>query len=372
MKAGFGTRLRAALLFSLGLLALPDVSSAYPVRGGQSWALMPNRTLNACVTGTNCFPAQTEILVSGAQVVKFTGQYSGPTVKLNGANGYIFVATRSAGTVTYTTTVTDTTSGTVLATGSTVTSTIMGTVTCAQRGQNPASSAQPLLLSPATGQQLISGHSVEVAIAVSSTSPVNIGICVGESSNSSTDSIISLGGFVLPSFDAPTPACGSTLLPNLNGEYRADVAASMSDPGNSLSMSVSGVPSGAMVTPSLPQRGNPVRASFSWTPTSVQRGVFNVVFAADDEGGNVAQCGFRIDLGKSTPFVIDTETIRISPAEFPQKVSVKTVCRESVGRACLVRDIVEICVGAQCFAPPVKDPLPCRTCELEWRMQRRR
>ena len=372
MTSLIGTRLGAALILLAGLSIFPTVSSAYPVRGGASWALMPNGTLNPCVTGNNCFPAQSEIPVTAPQVVRFTGQYLGQTIKLDGANGYIFVATRSAGTVTYTTTVKDTTSGSVLATGVTSTSILIAGNTCAQRGQDPARSAQPLLLSAVPGQQLISGHRVEVAIAVSSTTPMRIGICVGESPNSSTDSIVSLGGFVLPSFDTPTPACGSTLLPNLNGEYRADVVASMTNPGSYLSMSVGGLPPGAIVTPSLPQRGNPVSASFAWTPSSVQRGVFNVVFAADDEGGNVAQCGFRIVLGKTAPFQLDRETLRISPPDFPQKVTAKTVCREMVGKACLVRDIVEICVGAKCFAPPAKEPPPCRNCELEWRMLLRR
>ena len=351
----------AAMLF----LALPVASNAYPVRGNASWALTTTGDMVSCANGAACYPAQAEIAVATPRTIRFTAQYQCPTLSLDGANAYVFVANRGSGTVTYTTRVTNLSTGALLATGVTTTSYALGSSTCAQRGLSASTNAQPLLLVPVAGTLLSPGNNVEMTIAITSVQPVNLGICVGMTGSSFTTSTLGLGGFIAPEFDAPTPACGSTAVPDASGTYTFQVVGSHPPASSAVSLSATNVPTGATLTPPLPARGNPVSTRFSWRPPRTQIGRFDVTFTVSDEGSTSRDCKIHFDFGPRIPPKGVKESVLVSPPEFPQKVTFETVCRESVADVCLIRDLVEICVGGKCFGVPQQEPPPCKICEIE-------
>ncbi|MES2352787.1 MAG: hypothetical protein V4568_00055 [Pseudomonadota bacterium] len=346
-------------------LSLPVVSNAYPVRAGSSWALTTTGNLVSCANGAACYPAQGEIAVTTPRTIRFTTQYQGPTVSFESANAYVFVANHGAGTATFTTRVTNVTTGAVLATGMTTTSYLQGSSTCAQRGLSPSTNAQPLLLSPVAGVLLATGSTVEMTISITSTQPVNLGVCVGMTDQSFTTSTLNLGGFIVPNFDAPTPVCGSTATPDASGKFSFEVVGSHAPTSSWVSLDATGVPTGATLTPPLPVRGNPVSTRFSWAPPRTQVGRFDVTFTVSDEGATTKDCKIHFDLGPRVLPKELKESILVSPPDFPQKVTFETVCREYVADVCLSRDLVEICVGGKCFGVPQQKHPPCKLCELE-------
>ncbi|MDZ4712324.1 MAG: T9SS type A sorting domain-containing protein [bacterium] len=99
----------------------------------------------------------------------------------------------------------------------------------------------------------------------------------------------------LPTFDAPTPTCGSVTQPLVGNLITFTVKASDIEP-NSVSLNSSGLPAGATMNPALPTSGNPVMSTFSWTPTIGQLGANIVSFTATDSCGGQTICSFTYDV----------------------------------------------------------------------------
>lgn len=128
---------------------------------------------------------------------------------------------------------------------------------------------------------------------------------------------------VPPVFDSPpTPACGSTLTVNAGNMLNFTVLASDSDPGQTVTLNVAGLPVGATMTPSLPTSGNPVNSTFSWTPAGAQVGMHVVTFTATDDTGQQALCSVTIEvLAAPRKQVIN---IDIKPGSFPNSINLKS------------------------------------------------
>lgn len=56
--------------------------------------------------------------------------------------------------------------------------------------------------------------------------------------------------------------------------------------------------------------------------------------------------------------------VPMSPPDFPYKVTFEEQCVESIGRLCLRKEIVRVCVGGNCFRPPTPPPPICVRCAL--------
>lgn len=99
-----------------------------------------------------------------------------------------------------------------------------------------------------------------------------------------------------PSFNSPTPACGSTISVNANSLVTFSVNASDPNAGDLVSLNAAGIPAGASMLPALPTSANPVSSTFSWTPPSNQVGQHIVNFSAADPCGVQALCSVTIDV----------------------------------------------------------------------------
>ena len=100
---------------------------------------------------------------------------------------------------------------------------------------------------------------------------------------------------VPPVFDhPPTPACGAILPVDAGDTLGFTVQASDADFGQTVTINVAGLPSGATMTPTLPASGNPVSSAFSWTPTTGQAGTHVVTFDATDTAGLQTLCSVTI------------------------------------------------------------------------------
>lgn len=68
------------------------------------------------------------------------------------------------------------------------------------------------------------------------------------------------------------------------------VCASDSDSTAPVTLTVSGLPAGAVLSPVLPTSGNPVCTTLTWTPTIAQTGTNTVTFTATDANQRTATC----------------------------------------------------------------------------------
>ncbi len=103
-----------------------------------------------------------------------------------------------------------------------------------------------------------------------------------------------------PAFTSPA-ACGGTLTVAGGGTLTFNVAATDPDPGDLVSISVSGAPAGLTFQPVLPALGNPAATTASWTPTAAQGGPHALVFTATDLGGHSTTCSLSILVSGTAP-----------------------------------------------------------------------
>lgn len=105
-----------------------------------------------------------------------------------------------------------------------------------------------------------------------------------------------------PVFDSPpTPICGTTLTVNTGDTLAFTVQASDPDAGDLVTLTASGLPSGAAMSPPLPASGNPVASDFSWTPTAAQLGDYVVTFQAEDQAAQQALCSLTLRVEDQPP-----------------------------------------------------------------------
>ncbi|MEO7513783.1 MAG: T9SS type A sorting domain-containing protein, partial [Gemmatimonadaceae bacterium] len=103
-----------------------------------------------------------------------------------------------------------------------------------------------------------------------------------------------------PLFGGATPACGSVLNVSVGGHLSFTLSATDSDSGDVVTLSASGLPSGATVTPSLPASGNPVSGTFDWSTAAIDAGDHVVLFVATDQCGARRECGITLRVGESS------------------------------------------------------------------------
>lgn len=100
-----------------------------------------------------------------------------------------------------------------------------------------------------------------------------------------------------PVFDhPPTPKCGSTIEANSGDTVEFTVQASDPNAEQDVTLSASGVPAGATLTPALPAAGNPVGTAFSWSPGPADEGSHVVTFTASDPTGAQVTCAITINV----------------------------------------------------------------------------
>ncbi|RIJ42710.1 Ig-like domain-containing protein [Pontibacter oryzae] len=89
-----------------------------------------------------------------------------------------------------------------------------------------------------------------------------------------------------PAFDyAVTPSAGTIYKVAPGQQVQFNIKATDSDAGDVVTLQATGVPAGATINPAFPTLGNPVQASFSWTPTANNKGTNVINFVAQDSKG---------------------------------------------------------------------------------------
>jgi hypothetical protein len=92
----------------------------------------------------------------------------------------------------------------------------------------------------------------------------------------------------------PVLQCPGVQMASVGVPMSFQICASDVDPNDPVTLSVSGLPAGAAMTPPLPASGNPVCSTFTWTPAGDQVGTFNVVFTAVDGHGRSQSCTVQV------------------------------------------------------------------------------
>jgi len=80
--------------------------------------------------------------------------------------------------------------------------------------------------------------------------------------------------------------------------FLASGMAANGQPGENVTLTVSGLPSGATMNPPLPLLGQPAASQFSWTPTNGQVGTFVITFTSTDQLGNFTTCSTTITIAE--------------------------------------------------------------------------
>jgi len=99
-----------------------------------------------------------------------------------------------------------------------------------------------------------------------------------------------------PLYLAPTPHSGSTIEGSVGIPITFPIRVADIDPNQRVTLSVTGLPAGATITPVLPGPGNPVAGVFNWTPNNTQNGCFEITCTARDDADPPAQaeCRWRV------------------------------------------------------------------------------
>lgn len=104
-----------------------------------------------------------------------------------------------------------------------------------------------------------------------------------------------------PAFISPTPECGSTINVDAGSPASFTISAEDGDAGAVVTLSVSGMPSGSSMDPSLPTQGNPVSSMFTWTPTASDLGSHQVTYTATDNLGAAVSCTLTVQVADVPP-----------------------------------------------------------------------
>ncbi len=127
------------------------------------------------------------------------------------------------------------------------------------------------------------------------------------------------------SFDhPPTPACGTTFTVNAGSNVTFTVQAS-NPRASSVTLSATGVPAGATLTPALPTSGNPVSTDFLWTPGAGDIGSSSTVtFTAVDSFQQESVCAFTINVTEMQELFVSLASFGVQPSDRQVGVSWET------------------------------------------------
>lgn len=92
----------------------------------------------------------------------------------------------------------------------------------------------------------------------------------------------------------PTFNCPGLQMASVGVPMSFQICASDTNPNDTVTITATGVPAGATLTPPLPVSGNPACTTFNWTPASNQVGNTVVVFTATDSHNRTATCTVTI------------------------------------------------------------------------------
>lgn len=139
-------------------------------------------------------------------------------------------------------------------------------------------------------------YRINIASGAVEVGPINTG--------TGTDTVYGLivrgeitGGNNPPEFIPPS-VCGTTLGASVGAPFTVTFAARDINPGDIVTLTASGVPSGATFSPSLPTMGNPVSSTLGWTPSSSDTGTHTVIVTATDISGNQTTCNVTINVAE--------------------------------------------------------------------------
>ena len=101
-----------------------------------------------------------------------------------------------------------------------------------------------------------------------------------------------------PPFFSNSSPCGEVLQVVADVEFNFDVCALDADPGDIVTLDVSGLPGGSSMDPTLPATGNPICSTFSWTPDQSDIGQYVITFRATDTQGFSSTCQVRLEVSE--------------------------------------------------------------------------
>lgn len=96
-----------------------------------------------------------------------------------------------------------------------------------------------------------------------------------------------------PEFLSPTPCTG--FVPGYAGQPMTFTVTAFDADGDPVTLTVTGLPARAQMTPSLPLSGNPVTSSFYWIPSEHDISFFYISYTATDSSGNQTVCNVFVD-----------------------------------------------------------------------------
>lgn len=134
----------------------------------------------------------------------------------------------------------------------------------------------------------------------------------GDSDHASAVRVDNVGLQVPPTFDPPTP-CAQTLVTSVGQEIAFEIRASDLDPLDSVTITLQGVPAGALVAFSTQNPANPVNGTFNWTPGLTDAGLHTLDLVAIDSRGASVSCQILIQVQSAAPTFVSPSRCGAAP-----------------------------------------------------------
>lgn len=201
------------------------------------------------------------------------------------------------------------------------------TTTIAITGQNTAFVPGSSVVTFSGGDILVLDTTVTGATSLDATVQVTAGAVLGFRDvrvTTGAETAALLSGFLVteaarPAFDAPTP-CDQMVAAMVGVPLSVPISARATNSASAaqVTLTATGLPAGATVTPVLPATGQPVIATLNWTPGAGQVGTFVVTFTATDQFGVGTNCALTIESSGPTDCATLSVTGDGAPGTFLQ------------------------------------------------------
>lgn len=136
----------------------------------------------------------------------------------------------------------------------------------------------------------------------------------------------------VPLFEAPTPADGATFTVCAGDTVSYQVRAADGDPGESVTINATGVPTGATHVAALPVTGNPVQTAFSWTPTTDQAGVHIITYTATDSSSAACSSQTTVSIQVLAPVATSITLTRTGAVAIDSEICYTALVRDQCSR----------------------------------------
>jgi len=136
----------------------------------------------------------------------------------------------------------------------------------------------------------------------------------------------------VPQFEAPTPADGTVYTVCAGETVSYQIRAADGDAGQTVNLSATGLPAGAVHLPGLPFNGNPVQVGFTWTPTPDDEGTYVITYTATDSSPAACSSQTTVTINVLRPVATGLQLVRTGNVGIDEEMCFTATVTDQCGR----------------------------------------